>query len=104
VLGDEVVIDWNGRRVIAWAPARLTDREVNVTSQAVVRASERARQAVLAADQTLSPTWESLARLLLRAEGVASSYIEGIQAPAEDVAIADATGTGQAQRDGSRRI
>ena len=39
-------------------------------------------------DDRLSHGFEPLARLLLRAEGVASSYIEGVRAPAELVAVA----------------
>ena len=39
----------------------------------------------------LPPSWEPLARLLLRAEGVASSAVEQIRAPLEDVAAAEIT-------------
>jgi Fic family protein len=55
----------------------------------VVRATERAAAALQRVDDRLDHRFEPLARLLLRAEGVASSYIEGVRAPAELVAVAE---------------
>ncbi|HEX3333584.1 MAG TPA: Fic family protein, partial [Acidimicrobiales bacterium] len=39
--------------------------------------------------ESLDPDYEPLARLLLRSEGVASSFIEGIRAPVVDVVLAE---------------
>ena len=55
----------------------------------VVRATERAAAALQRVDDHVTPRFETLARLLLRAEGVASSSIEGVRAPAELVAVAE---------------
>ncbi len=55
----------------------------------VVRATERAAGALQRADDRIALRFETLARLLLRAEGVASSQIEGVLAPAELVAVAE---------------
>jgi len=55
----------------------------------VVRATERAAASLQRIDDRLTLRFEPLARLLLRAEGVASSYIEGVRAPAELVAVAE---------------
>src|SRR5919199_3279455 len=54
----------------------------------VVRATERAIAATEQADER-AHRFETLARLLLRSEGVASSQIEGVRAPAELVAVAE---------------
>jgi len=42
----------------------------------------------MGADELLPGTWEPIARILLRAEGVASSNIEGLRAPLESVVAA----------------
>lgn len=55
----------------------------------VVRATERAAASLQRVDDRLTHRFEPLARLLLRAEGVASSYIEGVRAPTELVAVAE---------------
>jgi len=55
----------------------------------VVRATERAAASLQRADDRIAHRFETLARLLLRAEGVASSQIEGVRAPAELVAVAE---------------
>lgn len=68
-------------------------------SRAVVAATEVAHAAA-----ALTHVYEPLARLLLRAEGVASSYIEGITAPVVDVVLAeDALSTRGARPRGSQR-
>jgi hypothetical protein len=54
----------------------------------VVRATERAGAALQRVEDRVTPRFETLARLLLRAEGMASSYIEGVRAPAELAAVA----------------
>ena len=86
--GTTVAISWQGRRVEAFIPAPMP-RSVELPER-VVRATERAAAALQRTDDRLSHSYEPLARLLLRAEGVASSYIEGVRAPAELVAVAEA--------------
>ena len=79
---------WQGRRVEAFIPAPMP-RSLDLPER-VVRATERAAAALQRTDDRLTHSFEPLARLLLRAEGVASSYIEGVRAPAELVAVAEA--------------
>lgn len=83
--------DWNGTEVRAWKPAKLAARDFRLDASAV-RITERAAAAVRAADRQVPSTWEALARLLLRHEGVASSGIEGLRAPLVSVLIAERTG------------
>jgi Fic family protein len=85
--GRTVVISWQGRRVEAFVPAALP-RSFELPER-VVRATERAGAALQRVEDRVTPRFETLARLLLRAEGVASSYIEGVRAPAELVAVAE---------------
>ncbi|HVL28622.1 MAG TPA: hypothetical protein VM390_10775 [Acidimicrobiales bacterium] len=54
-----------------------------------MRATERAGAALQRVEDRVTPRFETLARLLLRAEGMASSYIEGVRAPAELAAVAE---------------
>jgi Fic family protein len=84
--GTTVTIGWEGRRVEAFVPAMLP-RALDLPER-VVRATERAAASLQRVDDRLSHRFEPLARLLLRAEGVASSYVEGVRAPAELVAVA----------------
>lgn len=86
--GREVPIDWNGRSVTAWVPAPLAARDLAL-SEATVRATERAAAAARAGSEALPAGWDALARLMLRAEGIASSYVEGVRAPAAEVALAE---------------
>lgn len=86
--GRELAIDWRGHPARAWLPAPLTERDLGL-SVATARRTEQAAAAVRRVRDRLPPDWEPLARLLLRSEGVASSYIEGVQAPAELVAAAE---------------
>lgn len=78
---------WQGRRVDAFVPAPMP-RTLDLPER-VVRATERAAAALQRIDDRITHRLEPLARLLLRAEGVASSYIEGVRAPAELVAVAE---------------
>ena len=82
-----MAITWQGRPVAAFLPAPLP-RTVELPER-VVRATERAAASLQRVDDRLTHRFEPLARLLLRAEGVASSYIEGVRAPAELVAVAE---------------
>lgn len=90
-----VTAEWNGRRVDTWRPAELSERDFSLTEPAA-RATERAAAALRAADAQLPDTWEALARLLLRHEGIASSGIEGLREPLVSVLIAERTGAGGA--------
>lgn len=85
--GSMVTITWQGSRVEAFVPASLP-RALNLPER-VVRSTERAVAALARLDDRMTQQFEPLARLLLRAEGVASSYIEGVRAPAELVAVAE---------------
>jgi Fic family protein len=85
--GSEVPITWNGARVRAWVPAPLTGQSFEIGIRAV-RMSERAAGAVVAAGSR-PVRFEPVAMLLLRSEGVASSFIEGIRTPLVDVAAAE---------------
>ena len=80
-------ITWRGRPVDTFIPAPMP-RKVDLPER-VVRATERAAASLERVDDRLGHSFEPLARLLLRAEGVASSYIEGVRAPAELVAVAE---------------
>ncbi len=86
--GKTVTITWQGRRVEAFVPAPLKGVRVGLPER-IVRATEQAAASLLRADDRVAHRFEPLARLMLRAEGVASSYIEGVRAPAELVAVAE---------------
>ena len=87
--GTEVTIEWAGRPATAWVPEALETSPVpGIEDAATARLTERAAGAVVRVGDRLPAGWESPARLLLRAEGMASSNIEGVRAPAEAVASA----------------
>jgi Fic family protein len=86
--GREVPIGWQGRAARAWLPDPLAVRDLGL-SERTVRRTEQAAAAARRGSDELPVRWEALARLLLRAEGVASSFIEGVQAPLADVAAAE---------------
>jgi Fic family protein len=86
----EVVIDWQGYPVKASVPSMLVDLGVELP-ESVVRATEKAVAAIERSSDHLPPSWEPLARLLLRFEGVASSAFEQIRAPLEEIAAAEVT-------------
>lgn len=87
--GAEVTIEWHGHPARAWLPRPLVARELAVPVDAV-RATERAAAEVRRVGHRLPSGWEPLARLLLRAEGIASSNIEGLRAPVGAVLAAEA--------------
>ena len=97
VAGVDVPIVWNGRRVAAFVPTLLAERDLTLDAPTATRAGEAVAE-VLRAAEALDLDYEPLARLLLRSEGVASSYIEGISAPVLDVVLAE---EGRARPDGA---
>jgi Fic family protein len=88
ISGHEVRIQWNGHTVAAWVPAPLAVRDIDL-AEATVRRTEQAAAAARRGSDALPADWSAIARLLLRAEGVASSYVEGVRAPAVEVAAAE---------------
>jgi len=89
----KVQIDWRGRRATAFVPKLLTDRDLTLDIETVARVS-RAMVGVEYAAERMPASIRGLARLLLRSEGVASSYIEGIVAPVVEVVLAEHYGPG----------
>ncbi len=82
--GQQVAMQCNGRAVSAWMPELLGGRDHDLADR-TRRAVERASNALVKVDASLPAHWESFARILLRAEGIASSSVEGITAPAAAV-------------------
>jgi Fic family protein len=91
--GVEVPIVWRGRRARAFVPARLADRDLTLDARTVADAA-RAQAAVEHGAEAMPEDFAALARLLLRAEGVASSFIEGVTAPVVDIVLAEADESG----------
>lgn len=85
---EETAIEWQGRPVTASVPPMLAGISVELP-EPVVRLTEKAIAAVERASDRLPSSWEPLARLLLRSEGVASSAFEQIHAPLEEIAAAE---------------
>ena len=86
--GVEAPIVWRGRRARAFVPTRLADRDLSLEARSVTGAA-RAQAAVEHAAESMPQEFAALARLLLRAEGVASSFIEGVTAPVVDIVLAE---------------
>lgn len=86
--GIEVAIEWNGRPARAWRPDPLASRALDLPVD-IARATERAAGGVARVADRLPSSSEPVARVLLRAEGIASSNIEGLRAPAAQVAAAE---------------
>jgi Fic family protein len=82
-----VTVEWEGRPVEAFVPARLS--EVGELGPAARLDAARAEGFLDATAAHHDPRLEVAARLLLRTEGVASSRIEAINAPSDVVAVAD---------------
>jgi len=74
-------------------PARLADRDLTLEARTVAEAA-RAQAAVEHGAESMPEDFAALARLLLRAEGVASSFIEGVTAPVVDIVLAEADESG----------
>ena len=92
--GTEVPIIWQGRRLSAFVPQALAERDLTIDAKAAGRCGAAEASVSLGAE-ALGDEYAPLARLLLRAEGIASSYIEGITAPVVDVVLAEAGGDAQ---------
>lgn len=93
--GREVTLTWRGAPVRAWLPDPLGGR-VRALSEPTVRTTERAAAAVREVSMRMPTGFEPLARLLLRAEGLASSRVEGIEAPLDEVVRAEVETAGGA--------
>ncbi len=89
VAGTEVPIVWRGRRARAFVPQLLAARALELSAPTVARTATAAAEIGVGA-AALAHGYEALARLLLRTEGIASSFIEGVAAPTADVALAEA--------------
>lgn len=92
--GDEETVTWNGAPIRAWVPHLLASQDFEVGIR-TARSTEQAVAAVRASGGA-SSRFEPLALLLFRAEGVASSYIEGLRTPLADVAAAEVGDTSNA--------
>lgn len=86
--GREVPITWQGKATRAYVPEPLSGFDHEPTAQQA-RRLERAVAALRRADEHLPGQFLPLFRLLLRAEGIASSQVEGLRAPVGDVAAAE---------------
>ncbi|MGZ4592094.1 MAG: Fic family protein, partial [Actinomycetes bacterium] len=87
-VGVEVPVIWRGRRVRAFVPTLLADRDLTLSAATVERTATAVADVSHSA-AALPADYAPLARLLLRAEGIASSYIEGVSAPVVDVVLAE---------------
>jgi Fic family protein len=93
-------IEWHCRPTRAWRPDPVGERAFEVGT-AAARKTERGAAAVRRADERLPGSWEPIARILLRTEGVASSNIEGLRAPIESVVVAEVDDAGLVGAPGS---
>ncbi len=94
-MSDSVTVTWNGMAIEAANPRRIAPWRDELSAP-TVRRTERAAAAVQRAGDQAVGALEIAARLLLRAEGLASSAIEGLRANAADVALAEAGASGLA--------
>jgi Fic family protein len=85
--GAEETVTWDGTPIRTWIPFPLGGQDFTVGTR-TARLTEQAIAAVRAGG-SIPPRFEPLAMLLLRAEGVASSFIEGLRTPLVDVAAAE---------------
>lgn len=85
---------WSGRRIQAFVPTLLAERDLTLSAHAANRCGA-AEVSVATGAAALPEDYAPLARLLLRAEGIASSYVEGVSAPVLDVVLAEHDRSGQ---------
>lgn len=90
--GTEVPIIWRGRRALAFVPALLADRSLALRPDTATSLG-RAEAAIDRGAESIGQDHVVLARLLMRSEGIASSYVEGVQAPVVDVVLAEGDAT-----------
>ena len=81
--GTEVPVVWRGRHIQAFVPSLLADRDLTVNSTSANRCGA-AGLSVAHGAEALPEDYAPLARLLLRAEGIASSFIEGVTTSASE--------------------
>lgn len=86
--GTEVPVTWRVRRVKAFVPELIAERDLSLDARALKRCGA-AEESVSQGAEALGEDFAPLARLLLRAEGIASSYIEGVTAPVVDIVLAE---------------
>jgi Fic family protein len=86
--GRDVEIVWNGRRALAFVPSRLSERTIDIGVATAGACGSASAELTMVLESGSSVG--QIGRLLVRAEGVASSFIEGVRAPVLDVALADA--------------
>jgi Fic family protein len=86
--GSEIQAMWNGRSIRAFVPTLLVERDLTLDALTAARSATAATEVTYAAE-ALDSDYEPLARLLIRSEGVASSYIEGVSAPVVDIVLAE---------------
>lgn len=86
--GKILMAKWEGRAIQAWVPDLLNGSAFEVSTQVARRTEQAAGAAIRVRDQ-MPTQFEPLARLLLRNEGIASSFIEGISAPLQEVVAAE---------------
>jgi len=84
-----VNVEWQGRSVEAADPEPITDAAIDL-SVPTIRRTEQAAAAVRANETRGPHALDVIGRLALRAEGLASSAIEGLRASPADVALAEA--------------
>jgi Fic family protein len=85
---------WNGRRIQAFVPTLLSERDLTLSAPAANRCGA-AEASVATGAAALPEDYAPLARLMLRAEGIASSFVEGVSAPVVDVVLAEHDPGGQ---------
>lgn len=93
--GREVAIVWQGRRARAFVPDLIAGADLPLDA-ASAGALATARTTIEHAAASLPADYAPLARLMLRSEGLSSSYIEGITAPVVDVVVAELSASGAA--------
>ena len=86
--GREIDVGWRERTVRAWLPDPVGALDLTLSPDTVTLV-RRAGAAAVRAGEYLPPNWEPSARLLLRSEGVASSFVEGLRTPLVEVAVAE---------------
>lgn len=89
--GRSVRVPWEDIVVEAWLPDSVADLEPDLSISTVRRTEQAAAAVQRIGDRTTGPM-EVAARLLLRAEGLASSAIEGLRVTAAEVALAEVAG------------